>query len=113
MSEQTLAEIERIVTEGGDADDLLREVVAALVADPAIEWAGIGFLEGSDLTLGPSAGAPNDERRTRVPVVFEGAPVGELWVDGDPDPALLDRVTTLVAPQVLIGWDTAGEPWIP
>lgn len=113
MSERTLAEIERILADVEEADDVLREVVAALVEDPAIDWAGVGFLEGDDLTLGPCAGAPSRAKRTRVPVVFEGIPVGELWVDGKPDRALLERVASLLAPQVLIGWDTAGEPWEP
>ena len=65
------------------------------------------------LPLGPTAGAPDEARRMRVPIVFQGDPVGELWVDGDPDRALLDRVAALIAPLVLIGWDTGGEAWEP
>jgi hypothetical protein len=43
-----------------------------------------------------------------VPVAFRGEPVGELAVDGDADPAFLERVATLVSAYVLLGWD-AGE----
>ena len=46
---------------------------------------------------------------TRVPIAFQGAPVGELWVDGEADPAFLERVAALMSAHVLIGWDTRGE----
>ena len=66
------------------------------------------------LVLGPEAGEPDEARRVRVPITFQDALVGELWVDGSPDRGLLERVASLVAPQVLIGWDTGGdEPWEP
>ena len=105
--------IDRILAENEEADDALRGVVAALVAEPGIVWAGIGFLEDGVLTLGPAAGTADDTRRTRVTVSFQDAPVGELVVDGTTDDAFLESVAALIAPYVLIGWDTGGESWEP
>lgn len=113
MSASELQAVERIVADGGDPDDVLRAVVAELVRVPGIAWAAILFLEDGALEIGPEAGVPDAERRLRVPIAFRGDPVGELAVDGDADPALLERVAGLVAPHVLLGWDTGGEPWAP
>ena len=113
MSEGPVAAIARILEEMEEADDVLRAAVAALVADPGVVWAGICFLEGGVLALGPAAGTPDEASRTRVPVVFEGALVGELWVDGAPDRSVLEDVASRIAPLVLIGWDTGGEAWDP
>ena len=113
MSEGLVAEIARILDETEDADEVLRAAVAALVADPDVVWAGICFLEAGVLALGPAAGTPDEAIRTRVPVVFEGSRVGELWVDGDPDRHVLEDVASRIAPLVLIGWDTGGEAWEP
>jgi hypothetical protein len=84
-----------------------------LADEPGVAWAGIAFLEDDDLVLGPHAGKPDELRRTRTPVVFQGARVGELWVDGDADEVFLARVALLVSAHVLIGWDTRGESWEP
>ena len=113
MNEQSVDAIERILGETDDADDVLRGAVAALVSDPDIAWAGISFLEDGVLVLGPEAGAPDESLRMRVPILFDDALVGELRVDGRPDRALLEHVASLVAAQVLIGWDTGGEAWEP
>ena len=48
-----------------------------------------------------------------TPILFQGALVGELWVDGGRERAELERIAALVAPYVLIGWDTDGETWDP
>ena len=48
-----------------------------------------------------------------MPIVFRGAFVGELSADGDADVGLLERVATLIAKFVLVGWDTDGEDWQP
>ena len=111
MSAAALETIDRLLAESPDADDVLRGTVSALVAEPDVVWAGIGFVEGDDVALGPVAGDPDEARRTRVPIAFEGAIVGELWIDGEPDPRFLEQVVTRVAPHVLIGWDTGGEVW--
>ena len=113
MSEQVPARIARLLEQESEPDDALRAVVRALVTEPEIDWAGIAFLEEGALALGPQAGAPDEDRRVRVPVAFQGEPVGELWVDGRADASALERVAALVAGHVLIGWDTRGEAWEP
>jgi hypothetical protein len=103
----------RIVEEEADADDLLRAVVTAVASTPGISWAGIAFAEGDALGLGPAAGEPDGEQRQRVAIAYEGTLVGELWVDGVAARDELERIADLVAPYVLIGWDTDGEAWDP
>ena len=93
--------VEQIVERGGEADDVLRTAVAALVDAPGVDWAGIAFVEDGELRLGPSAGVADDTRRKRVPVVFQGAPVAELWVDGEIEREDLDRIAALLAPYAL------------
>jgi putative methionine-R-sulfoxide reductase with GAF domain len=105
--------VERIVAEGGDADDVLRAVVQALVEDGGCSWAGISFVEGGELVPGPAAGSPEEVRRVAVPVSYGGERVGELAADGAVDVAVLERVAALVSAHVLIGWDTGGERWTP
>ena len=106
--------VERILNRGGDADDLLRAVVATLHERvPHFTWVGIAFVEGGELQLGPEAGdGDGDELSTLV--VFEGAPVAELLVrriEQADDESFLQRVATLVSPYCLVGWDTQGVPW--
>lgn len=113
MSEQVTARVARLLERETEPDDALRAVVRALVTEPGIAWAGIAFLEEGALALGPQAGAPDEARRVRVPVAFQGEPVGELWIDGRADASALERVAALVAGHVLIGWDTRGEAWEP
>jgi hypothetical protein len=103
--------IDRIVDTGGDADDILRSVVGALVDPGGCSWAGILFVESGALVLGPQAGIPEPDNRIQVPVVFEGSSVAELAVDGCDDPASLDRIAFVISPYCLVGWDTDGEPW--
>ena len=45
-------------------------------------------------------------------VLYNGERVGELTVAVE-DPAAAERLATLISPYVLVGWDTAGEPWSP
>jgi len=113
VSAHLVAEIERLVGLGSDADDVLRAVVAALAREPAIEWAGILFLEEGALVLGPEAGVAAPARRVGVPVSYQDVVVGELAVDGDADRELLQRVAALISTHVLLGWDTGGEAWEP
>jgi putative methionine-R-sulfoxide reductase with GAF domain len=106
-------DIDAIVARDGDADDILRDVVGALAAH--YRWAGIFFVEGGELVLGPSAGEPDEAHRIRVPVSFQGDRVAELAVDDAPEKHrnFLERVAALVAGHCLVGWDTGGESWEP
>ena len=106
-------EVTEIVERGGEADDVLRNVVFALAARPDVSWAGIAFVEEGALRLGPAAGLEDESRRLRTQVSFQGATVGELWVDGTVRADDLDRVAPLISSLVLIGWDTGGEAWEP
>jgi hypothetical protein len=98
-----------VVARGGDADDILRGVLAAL-HEHGVAYASIRFLEDGALVPGPSAGA--GEPAVAVPVQFDGQSVGELALSDD-DPGLAARVAELVGPYVLVGWDTGGEAWDP
>jgi hypothetical protein len=110
-----LEAVDRILNRGGDADDILRQVVSALHEQAGYAWVGIYFLEGGELSLGPQAGTPDESRRTSVPVTWQGDRVAELVVDDAPeeDRMLLERVAVLVSGHCLVGWDTGGESWEP
>ena len=63
-----LEAIDRILKGGGDADEILRDVVATL--DERFDhysWIGIYLVEGDDLVLGPWHG-PEATEHTRIPV---------------------------------------------
>ena len=113
MNEAALAAIDEIVGSGEEADDVLRDVVAALVEHGGCAWAGILFAEERELVLGPEAGEPDPGLRVQLPVVYEGARVAELVVDGCDDTAFLNEVANRITTHCLVGWDTAGEPWNP
>ena len=102
--------IDRIVTRGGEADEVLREVVSVLSVH--YEWVGIYLAEGDDLVLGPSHGTVPD-KDARIPVVYAGRRVGELSVPDDADRASLERVAALISHYCLVAWDTGGEAWNP
>ena len=105
--------VDRILNRGGDADDVLRAVVAALVERGGCRWAGIRFAERGELVPGPEAGEPDEARRVEVPIAYRGEQVGALAADGTDDRELLERVAVLVSAHVLLGWDTGGEAWTP
>jgi hypothetical protein len=94
-----------------DADEQLRQTVSELAAGEGCSWAGIYFVEESNLVLGPEAGTPDPERRTTVPVIWRDTLVAELAVDGDIEPADLEAVAERIADLCLVGWDTGGEVW--
>jgi hypothetical protein len=108
------ATIEQIVAGGSDADDVLRDVVAALQQRYA--WVGISFVEEDELVLGPSQGERAGDPAT-IPISYEHNVVAELAVVAtkldDQDRALLERVAELIAPYCLVGWDTGGQAWSP
>lgn len=111
-----LEAVERVLNRGGDADDVLREVVAIVHERAGYAWAAIAFVEADELQLGPQAGERDDGGRA-VPVSFRGDRVAELHVApafaDDEEHAFLERVATIVSPYCLVGWDTGGEPWQP
>jgi hypothetical protein len=104
--------VDEVIEAGGEPDDVLRGVVAALVDSGAASWAGILFAESGDLVLGPEAGTARGEA-VRVPVLYGVTPVAELAVEGCSDRALLGRVAGLIGEHCLVGWDTGGVPWEP
>ena len=112
-STNALPVVEAIVAGGGDADDVLRQVVAALHDTAGYAWAGVFFVEGDSVVLGPAAGAADPSRRLQVAVLWQEERVAELAADGAPekDRSLLERVATLISGHCLVGWDTGGEPW--
>ena len=96
-----------------DADDELRATVADLAGRDGCSWAGVFFVEGDELVLGPEAGEPEPARRVSVPVVWRETRVAELAVDGEVDPDALEAVAAQIAELCLVGWDTGGEEWSP
>jgi hypothetical protein len=107
-----LESLDRILNRAGDADDVLREVVRVL--HDRYDYVSIRFVEGDELAAGPSAGSPGSKGST-WPIAFQGTKVAELEVapaeEGDRE--FLERVTTIVSPYCLVGWDTGGERWAP
>lgn len=70
MSEfsSALDELDGILERGGDADDVLREVVSFLHDRfEHYSWVGIYLVEGDDLVLGPWRG-PEATEHVRIPV---------------------------------------------
>jgi hypothetical protein len=94
-----------------DADEQLRQAVTELAGRDGCAWAGIYFVEGDGLALGPEAGTPDPERRTTVPVVWRDTRVAELAVDGEVAAGELETVAAGIADLCLVGWDTGGEMW--
>jgi hypothetical protein len=106
-----LEAVDRILNRGGDADEVLRQVVDAV--HRVYPYVAIAFVEGERLEIGPEAGAKTDAVDA-FPISFQGADVAELRVGGAPvDRVFLERVTTVVSPYCLVGWDTGGAPWVP
>jgi L-methionine (R)-S-oxide reductase len=63
-----LEAVDRMLDRGGDADDVLREVVALLHDRfEHYSWVGIYLVEGDDLVLGPWRG-PEATEHVRIPV---------------------------------------------
>ena len=113
MSSRAIEALGHILNGGGEPDDVLRATVAILIEEPGITWAGVRFLDEGQLTPGPESGDADASRRTQIPVTYQGAQVGELWIDGEAERAFLERVALLISAHVLIGWDTRGETWEP
>ena len=111
-----LEAIDRILDRGGEADEVLREVVAVLHGLDDYSWVGISFVEGGELVLGPEQGERKGEP-TAIRISYEGNVVAELGVIAGEvkaeDREFLERVALLISPYCLVGWDTGGEAWSP
>ncbi len=109
----SLEALDRILNRGGDADDVLREVVRVL--HERYEHVAIRFVEGESFVEGPSLGTAAEGAASTWPIAFQGMRVAELVVapTADGDREFLERVVTIVSPHCLVGWDTGGEPWSP
>ena len=84
-----LEAVERILNRGGDAEDVLREVLDALGAR-GISFARVQLAGGDGLEVG--------ERRASIaaPVAYEGSEIGSLALAAD-DRAFVERVATLIS----------------
>jgi hypothetical protein len=108
-----LEAVERVLNRGGEADDVLRQVVAIL-HERLGRYVRISFVEADRLVPGPAAGA--ETATTAFPIAFQGRQVADLEAGGElteEDRALVERVAILVSPYALVGWDTGGEEWTP
>jgi hypothetical protein len=115
MSSQSgaLEAVEEMLNRVGEADEILREVVAIL-HERLGRFVRISFVEADGLSPGPAEG--DESATTAFPVEFDRRRVAELEVGGEPtdeERALLERVATLLSPYALVGWDTGGEAWVP
>jgi hypothetical protein len=115
-----LEAIERIVEHEPEADEILRQTVAVLHARiPDARGVAVAFVEEGALAPGPIAGSTLETAPAiAVEVLYERRPVAELWIDagGEPDAAdraFLARISDLLSPYCLVGWDTGGEAWEP
>jgi hypothetical protein len=94
-----------------DADELLRRAVSDLAAREDCSWAGIYFVEGDELVLGPEAGTPEPARRNVAPVTWRGTRIADLAADGAIALGELEVAAAGIADLCLVGWDTGGEAW--
>jgi hypothetical protein len=108
-----LEAVERVLNRGGEADDVLRQVVTIL-HERLDRYVRISLVEADGLAPGPAQG--EESATTAFPIAFQGSRVADLEAGGeltDDDRALLERVAILVSPYALVGWDTGGEAWTP
>ena len=111
-----LEAIDRILNRGGDADEVLREVVAVL-HDASRLLVGRDLVRrGGRARARPRAGEQTAEP-TAIPISYENNVVAELGVVADElstdERIFLERVALLISPYCLVGWDTGGEAWSP
>jgi len=95
-SSGALEAVERILNRGGDADEVLRQVVDVL-HERTGSWVAIAV----DSHVRASAGGERPEHHQRHPIVWQGRTIAELWTNNDADPALCARVAVIVSPYCL------------
>ncbi len=115
-----LEAVDRILNREPEADEVLRQTVAAL-HDRVDRYSAVSllFVEGGELVPGPAAGEASDGAETvDVPVVYDGQRIAALRVStedpggfAEDDRAFLERTALLVSAHCLVGWDTGGVPW--
>jgi hypothetical protein len=113
-----LEALHRVLNREPEPDEVLRQTVAVLHQRiPHYTWVGLYFVEGDELALGPSSGAPDSgATRTAIPVGYEGTQTATLGIESQAeldaaDRAFLERVAVLISAHCLVGWDTGGVPW--
>jgi hypothetical protein len=90
--------VDRIIDRGGDSEDVLQVTVTAIVDRGGAKWAAVLFNDEGELIVGPHTGVAEPGERREAPIVFEGAHLGQLAVDGLDDQPLIERVASLIAP---------------
>jgi hypothetical protein len=92
-----LEAVDRILNRGGDREDVLREVVAALHTR-LFGWVALVTTEGE---LRAEAGERPVVPSLRAPVSWQGTPLGELQAEprepDDGDRPLLERVALVIS----------------
>ena len=98
-----LEAVDRILNRGGEPDDVVAAVLAAL-HERVFAWVAVAFREDGRLRIGPEAGERPEQPALTATVARDGRRVGELQavprVPGEDDEALLDRVALLISAQL-------------
>jgi len=85
--------VERILNRGGEAGDVLQQVVDVL-HERTGSWVAIV----TDSAIRASSGGETPANRKVHPIALRGKPVGRLWTSADVDPAHAARVALIVSP---------------
>jgi hypothetical protein len=98
-----LEAIDRVLNRGGEADDVLRQVVQILAERGGCTYAAIAFVEGGAHVVGPETGEASDDT-TGARVVFQGTHLADLVVaPADVDRDFLERVALLISAHCVAG----------
>ena len=108
-----LEAVERVLNRGGEADDVLRQVVAIL-HERLGRFVRISFVEGMASSRARPRATRRRRRRSRSRSRADAWPTSRQAASlTEEDRALLERVAILISPYALVGWDTNGEGWNP
>jgi len=88
-SSGALEAVERVLNRGGEPDEVLLAIVAAL--HERFPYVAIRLVEGDHVAAGPPTDAVTE------PVVFKGSRVAELALATE-DEALVRRLATIISP---------------
>ena len=84
----SLDALDQVLSGGGDADDVLREIVRVLAE--RYQYVAIKFVEGDDLLPGPTAGTP-DESTTALPITFPADEINGFMLAGMDAPGVSSK----------------------